>query len=364
MAKKTTTQETTAGMVYAFDAGNGGCKGVSSERNELIQFEPCIAPITDKRALNKEDEKPRYSLRVDGETMVFGVDDCFEHGKRTAIRRLNSQERYLSGDYYNLIRVLFLQTFAAHRGNSEPIVPTGVISVPIKQYNEAETIEEIRKTLVGKHTLVDAEGCELRLEIWPKRLILLPESTGALFHYAYDPKKLEKRPDAALAGVTLVLDLGYETCNCSLYEGPKYQRDRGYTIPRVGMGVVTRAIQDQLKRVMRSVDVNLLDRALRPIAGKTPGSKKSIEAAPGVVVDVTESYDAEIADLAAKIAQEVLTHYTETPARILITGGGSHHLTNALSGHFEGLPVVNCPDPETANVQGAFTFLRQQAAKQ
>src|SRR6185369_13499319 len=127
--------------------GNGAAKGISSETHGLISFEPVIAPITDKRGLSTEREKPTFSLKVDEALLVFGVDDVFEHGKRAGIRRLNSAERYLSPDYFRMLDVLFLHTFAGYRGNNQPIAPTGAISIPVSQFNDSHVVEEIRKCL-------------------------------------------------------------------------------------------------------------------------------------------------------------------------------------------------------------------------
>jgi hypothetical protein len=91
-----------------------------------------------------------------------------------------------------------------------------------------------------------------------------------------------------------------------------------------------RAVHDYLNKATRATDVSRLDRALREIAGKAPGTPKTIEAAPGVLVDVTALYDADIDSLAARIAQEVLTRYPEAVSRILLAGGGAYRLQRAL----------------------------------
>lgn len=211
------TETTRSVLLYSFDAGNGTCKAVSSEAQGVIQVEPIIAPITDRRGLQASDEKPTFSLKVEDNILVFGVEDVFAHGRRTAARRLNSLERYTSADYFRLLDVLYLHAFAAHRGDSNPIAPTGLISVPVGVYNTPETIEQMRNTLVGQREIVDYEGCTLRLDIQAKRLLFIPESYGALMHYAYEPLTLKKRSDVDTTGTTLVIDVGYETtiCRCS-----------------------------------------------------------------------------------------------------------------------------------------------------
>src|SRR5262245_47805211 len=95
-------------LLYSFDGGNGSCKGISSELRDVVQFEPTLAPLTARRGIQTADEKPTYSLRVGEDILVFGIDDVFTHGKRTAIRRLNSLERYTIADYFRLLDVLYL----------------------------------------------------------------------------------------------------------------------------------------------------------------------------------------------------------------------------------------------------------------
>ena len=122
-------------MLYAFDAGNGLCKGLSGETKTLVEFEPVVAPMTDQRALIAKDEKPTFSLVTNGRAEVFGIDDVFAHGKRTAIRRFNSQERYTSPDYFHMIDVLFMHSFPPFWNKESAIKPTGVINIPIGIYN-------------------------------------------------------------------------------------------------------------------------------------------------------------------------------------------------------------------------------------
>lgn len=365
MAAKGSKKQTLNGSnLYSFDAGNGSAKGVSSARNEIIKFAPLIAPVTDKKALSTDDEKPGFSLKVDGKTYVFGVDDVFKHGRRNNMRRLNSEERYTSPDYFNILNVLFLQAFGAYRGNSEYIAPAGVISVPIKQYNDDSITGEIRSTLIGKHTLEDYEGCTLRLQIEHGSLFVLPESAGAMTHYAFDPATLRKRPDGATAGTTLVIDIGYETTDVSVFEGMSYQRDLAFTIPKAGMSVIARALFEYCNKSLRGIEISRIDQAMQKLAGMKPGHRKELEPSPGIFVDVAEVYDGEMAALANKIADEIRTQYTGTPVRALLAGGGAYHHRHALK---DMLPfdVVLAPDPDDSNVLGGMTYLRlkQQAAR-
>ncbi|HVU11564.1 MAG TPA: ParM/StbA family protein [Phototrophicaceae bacterium] len=347
--------------LYAFDAGNGLCKGLSGEIHSLVQFEPIVAPMTDQRALHEKDERPAFSLVSKGRTEVFGIDDVFRHGKRTAIRRFNSPERYTSQDYFHMIDVLFMKCFPKTWDADRIIRPTGVINIPINIYNNAEVVETIRANLIGQRTLTDAQGDSINLEILPDRLMIVPESYGALMHYAYDPATLRRRPNTDTTGTTLVVDIGYETTDMSLFEGLHYQRDRTESEPRSGMGVVTRAIQNSIRQQMRNADVSRIDRAMQPLAGIPAGERKEIDPMPGVTMDVTEIYDETIADLAPRIAQEVLTRFPDHCNRVLLAGGGAYHMAEAIQPHLRPLKVVLAPEPELANVLGGFTMLNIQA---
>jgi len=348
-------------MLYAFDAGNGLCKGLSGETKTLVEFEPVVAPITDQRALIAKDENPTFSLVSKGRAEVFGIDDVFAHGKRTAIRRFNSQERYTSSDYFHMIDVLFMHTFSPHWNRETVIKPTGVINIPIGIYNNPPVVEEIRENLIGARTITDAAGNTLKIEIEPDRLLIVPESYGALMHYAYDAGTLRKRPDIDMTGTTLVVDIGYETTDMSLFEGLHYQRDRTESEQRAGMGVISRALQNYIKRGVRNADVSRIDRAMQKIAGIAPGQLKEIEPIPGIVCDVTDIYDETVSDLAPRIAQEVLTRFPEAVNRVVLAGGGAYHLREAIEEHLQPLQVVVVPNPELANVLGGFTMLNIQA---
>lgn len=347
-------------LLYAFDAGNGRCKGISSETQGVITFEPVIARLTTKKGVPSDEDKPDFSLQVDGDTWVFGVDDVFAHGKRASIRRLNTPERYTNADYFLLLKVLYLHVFAAHRGNSEYIRPTGIVSLPISQYNNDSTVGEIRATLCSKQQLVDMDGCELRIEIQDKRLVIVPESYGALMHYAYDLKSGKRRATADTSGSTLVIDIGYETTDVSLFEGLKYQRDQSYSIQRAGMGIVARAIHEYADKSVKGADVSRIDRELQCIAGVAFGAPKVITPLPGVTVDITEIYDSEINDLGTRIAQGVATNSAQDVNRILLAGGGDFHLSRVIADQLNG-EIASAPDPDVANVLGTFTMLQIQA---
>ena len=68
-----------------------------------------------------------------------------------------------------------------------------MINIPIGIYNNPPVVEEIRADLIGTRTLTDSAGNTLKLEVEPDRLLIVPESYGALMHYAYDAGTLHKR---------------------------------------------------------------------------------------------------------------------------------------------------------------------------
>jgi hypothetical protein len=348
-------------LLYAFDAGNGVCKAVSAQTEQPVRFEPVIAPMTDRRALIAKDEQPRFSLVAGGKAEVFGIDDVFAHGKRTAMRRLNSRERYTARDYFHLLDVLYLHAFPQAWNKATPIAPTGVINIPINQYNDEHVVKALRERLMGERTLEDANGNTLHLKIEPQRLLVVPESYGALMHYVYDPTTLRRRPEADTSGATLVIDVGYETTDMSLFEGLRYQRDRAETETRAGMGVIARAMQQHISRVVRDVDVNRVDRALQVIAGAPADSPKTVEPIPSVIIDITEAYDEAVGELAIRIAQEVLTRFPEAVGRVLLAGGGAYHLERPMREHLTPLKLEVAPDADMANVLGNYTMLNLHA---
>jgi hypothetical protein len=345
-------------LLGSLDVGNGEAKGVSTAGKELVSFEPVIAPMSKKRGLSAE-EKPYFSLRLaDNSKMVYGVDDVFAYGQRENIRRLNSTERYTTPDYFNMVDVLLLHLFREYRGLGEYIKPVLAMAIPVEQYNNENIVEEIKSTLLGKRYIVDADACELHIQINSSNLHIIPESSGAMVHYAFDPETLKRRGDTG--GSTLVIDPGYETTDTTLFEGMKYQRDRAFTFRRTGMGSVTRAVGDYVRTVIRDADDSRVDVAMRAIAGIKPGAAKVIEPTPGKRVDISPVYDDAIANLAQRIAQDVQTAYTEDVSRVLLSGGGAYHLSHALRDQMR-FHVEIAPTPEYANVYGALTTLKIKA---
>lgn len=341
----------------ALDVGNGEASGISNETREPIGFEPIIAPMTKKRALEKSQERPTYSLSKDGEMLVFGIDDVFEHGRRESARRQSGMDRYTEADYFNLVDVLLLNLFAAQRGKPDRISPTLAINLPVEHFNNAMTVDEVRNTLSGSRDIADYDGCTLRLNMNPSKLIVMPESTGALMHWAFDPVTLDKRNNTG--GSTLVIDIGYETTDTSLFEGMRYQRDRAFTIRRAGMGNIVRSVQSFALNTLRDADESRVDRALRiiPQRGIKPGVEKWIEPTPGKEIEVSEVYDAALSNEAQRIATRIKSLYTEDVTRVLLTGGGAYHLKRALVDQLSFV-IETAPQPEYANVIGALTTLK------
>lgn len=340
-------------LLYSIDAGNGGAEGLSN-CGDLISFEPVIAPLSDKRAIADTDKQPRFSLVQDGQTLVFGVDDVTNYGKPEMARRLNSAERYTSPDYFRLLDVLFINIFKSMAGVPEYISPTGVICVPVSIFQNKAVTDEITASLLGKREITDMDGRTLLLDIYPKKLLVLPEGVGAMTHYAYD-RTLRQRGD--LSGLTLIIDIGYETTDCIVFDGLRPIRETATSFSRTGMGVIVQQIADALRKNFRHVDPSRLDRALQRVAGIPPGDKKEIEISPGVKADVTAIYDALVDALASKIADSVMTTYTNNYSRALVAGGGDYHLRQVLR---DKMPFKLCsvPDAEYANSLGDLTYLQ------
>lgn len=335
----------------------------------VVQFEPCAAPVSKKRdvVIDGKVRKPVYTLRhLDNTVWVYGVDDCLVHGEGKPIR-LNSFERYGSAEYLRAVHVGLLHLFAAYRGGSE-IEPTLAVSVPISVYNEEEDLVKVRAALLGDHRIQDADGCELKIKISDKKLMILPESVGSIYHYAFDPRTLkarpvEKAPDGELTGDTngnvLVVDVGYLTTDFSLHTDMKYQKQQAFTEPSMGMGIIALAIQEELQRDGRVADVSQIDAGLRWIAGNEPGPKFiTIDGAHKV--DVGPVYDAMLPRLASAIRDTILNRFKIKIDLVILAGGGAFHLYELLKAMLP-IHLAKAPDAAAANVLGAYTLLARAA---
>ena len=348
-------------MLYAFDAGNGLCKGLSGETKTLVEFEPVVAPMTDQRALIAKDEKPTFSLISKGRTEVFGIDDVFAHGKRTAIRRFNSQERYTSQDYFHMIDVLFharasrpTGTKHAHQANGRNQHPDRRLQ---QRANCRRNPRQSDRYSVPSTTL---PAIRSSVELEPDRLLIVPESYGALMHYAYDAGTLRKRDKLDMSGTTLVVDIGYETTDMSLFEGLHYQRDRTESEPRAGMGVISRALQNYIRRGVRNADVSRIDRAMQKIAGIPAGEPRKSSRSPAHRRrhrSLRRSRERSRAAYRAGSADALPGNGQPRAA------GGRRRVSSARSADRASrtAQVVVVPNPELANVLGGFTMLNIQA---
>lgn len=349
------------GLFVALDVGNGECAGVSTEVRTPVKFEPLIAPMTTKRGLSKDEERPTYSLRdTDDTALVFGLDDVYLHGQRDAARRQHGMDRYQDSDYFNLIDVLLLHLLPSYRGRDERVSPTIAVNVPVDQFNKEGLTDSIVERLSGPRNLLDHEGCLLQLSIDPRKVIVLPESTGALMHYAFG-QDLQRRGDTS--GYTLVIDIGFETTDATLYDGMRYQRDRAQTFHRTGMGNIARVVADGARKAgIRDVDVSQVDRQMRRLAGMQPGGEGWITL-NGREYSATKVYQHAIKIEAKRIADNVMSAYQGDVSRVVVAGGGAYHLITELRDLLPFQKICTAPEPELANVYGALTTLLFQAQR-
>jgi hypothetical protein len=352
------------GLLFAINVGNGTCQMMTSQARDVVQFEPVIAPITDKRGLEAEDEKPRFSLMVDDSILVAGVTDVMKHGKSNMSRRRNSIDRVTIDDYFYFLAMLFLHGFADLRGRPEVIQPTGIITVPNSVYNDAEAIGLMESRLFRKtEKLVDYDGCELRLELKKDRVFIRPEAAFDVMHWARTGDG-RARAGNSMAGSLLIVDIGYLTTQFSLFVDGVYQRDQSYTLEKAGMIVVVERIHDWLSKGGRGVDMSYLDIALREVAKFPLGAKKLAQVAPGVMVDVAPVYDSAVTALAQRIIDEASTRYPKRISKGSISGGGFYHLGKLIDDKLPVKDMYPMPDPEVAGVVGTYQAVNQRFGHQ
>lgn len=353
--------------LFSGDIGAGTILCLSSMYRKIISLEPMVAPMTKKRNLefDDEDKKPRFTLvDPDGQVLVFGVQDVFNHGQTRHRRRLSSLDRFLTPDYHRFFDLILFHSFKQFAGNNDPIQPTGIISVPVTTYDDKGIVNDLKDSIVGLHAITDMDGATLLVDILPERFTIVTEGYGAKRHRDYDPVTLQRREDVDTAGSTIVVDIGYETVNTALFVGSKYIPDSGDTLVRGGFGVVVRAVHNWISTQLKGVDVSRVDVALRAIAGVPLGQPKFITIADGVRVDVQPIYDLEILSFSDRIVQWVATGFADTAAsRVLISGGTVYHVSPYITEDNIGWSVELAPNPEVANPLGVMTRLYQEALK-
>lgn len=344
----------------------------------VVQFEPCSTPVSKKRGLKEKEDKPTYTLRHDdNRVFVYGLRDCQVHGDSSLPRRLNSFDRYNANeDYLNQLKVEWLHLFASYRGQGDPLQPTGVLSVPVAIYNyrdettgENTILNNMTAMLTRQtedhpkghyHTMEDVDGCSLKVRILPKRIRFLPESTGALYHFAHDHTTLTARPNVDVSGNVVVGDIGFLTTDFTKYINMVYQREEAYTEGSLGMSRIVYAIRTVLEQSGHTVDISEIDAGLRLIAGSELGSPKFIMINGAYPVDISSIYDPMIADLVHAFCDAFRNLYKTKIRLLVLAGGGAYHLAKLIAAELK-IPVVVCPNPAVANVLGGMTYLRIEA---
>lgn len=342
----------------AVNVGNGSVQIMTNHARDIIQFEPIIAPISHKRALEKVDEKPEFSLRVNDDLLVFGAHDVMMHGQMELKRRRNSLDRYTAADYYYMLAVLMLKGFASFRGASAVLRPHMIVTVPNSVYNDAEAMGMMESVLFtnGVETFVDYDGCELRVKFEKDRVKIRPEAAFDLFHWAYGSG--EKALNS-MSGAILIWDIGYLTAQSSVFVNGKYQRDMSHTFSELGFHAVVDRVKEWIEKSGRKIDASWLDLKMRDIAGFAVGAVKRVEVAPGVFMDIAPAYDSAIEYLVNVHIDTLHTKYQQRLAKGIVSGGGMYHMGRYLNEH---LPVDNThimPDPEVAGVAGAYQTQRR-----
>lgn len=359
MAKAKDKTEVLDDLLAALNIGNGSVQCMTNAARDIVQFEPVIAPMSHKRALEVKDEKPDYSLRVGDELLVFGANDVMMHGEQDLKRRRSSLDRYTAQDYFYMLAVLMLQGFASYRGKSAVLKPHSIITVPNSVYNDSDAIQVMEDILFTGRTenFVDYEGCELRVKFDRERVKIRPEAAFDLFHWAYaGGNKMVN----SMAGAILIWDIGYFTAQSSVFIDGKYQRNMSHTFADLGFQAVVTRVRDWLEgHSKRAIDISWLDVQMRKIAGIAPGAQKTVEVAPGALVDIQPVYDLAIDNLVRAHLDAISTTYKQRLAKGMASGGGTYHMGRFLN---EYLPVDNVyvmPDPEVAGVAGTYQVLRR-----
>ncbi|MCA9367564.1 ParM/StbA family protein [Candidatus Kaiserbacteria bacterium] len=337
------------------DAGRGQVQSTSNDIKfpGVVEFAPVLAPMTTNRALKAGDDAPTFSLDIDGRIYVFGTEDVMAHAHPDTVQRLStSEDQQFTDNYYYMVAVSLLHAFSARRGN-RMFKPRVAVNVPIELFNNDVKREQFRAILCSRHTLVDYDGCELKVEITEDNLLVLPEGAGAMFYYAFEPEVKRRNPTA---GVNVVIDVGYETTHVLVFYNTDYQRAQSFTIKRAGMGTVARGVTEWLQKSMRGVDVSMVDAGMMEIAGMPRGHRKRIEFAPDTFADIAPAYDDLVDDLCKRISLEVNTRIQGSITRIIPSGGGAFHLNNRFEEAFSNFILAPMKDPNRANVLGLRLF--------
>lgn len=347
-------------LLFSLGLGNGDAQIVTNYRQGVLEIAPVVAPFTHNKAFNESD-KPQFSLITESRgVLVAGIEDVSIWGETDSRLRPNSEERYTTQVYYDLMRILLLHGFEClAKGYDTVLRPYGIITVPHSIYNDDSILSEMKHLLFDDvHIIRDVQGRELQIELTEDQVLIKPESAHDLFYWAFNGKT--PRPNTSLRGTAFVTDIGFWSTQFRVFENGIDRPAEAGTLKNMGMKVIVDRVALAVEKKHRGVDISYLDRAMREIAFVPLGQAKDVQVQPGIYMDIAPVYDRAIIWLADSIVQAAQSRYQQRFRIALVTGGGAYHLTRHIADRLPADTYDVISNPEMAGVLGAFDRLKTQ----
>lgn len=326
MAKASDTKP----VIRSLDLGFGFTK-YSTMEGENIVFNsfPSIAP----RASKVEDSD--LSLINERDTVVVKVDGTdYEVGPDSLLLETAESTRSLNDQYIFTAQYRAL-TFGALAYMKEPVIDLLVVGLPVSNY--ATHHENLKKSLIGKHSINNTFECEV------KNVMVIYQPLGGLrYCMSLEDKELKDR-DLADSN-NLIIDPGFLTFDFLMSIGNKVIEKKS-SAHAGGVSKILNAIADSItKKIGKKYDnYNAIDKALRKrkirIAGKEEDLLEHIKNTKSVIESPIIYMKNMIGD-----GSDI--------DNIILVGGGASIFEKTIKEQYPDHNIVVIENPAYANVKG------------
>ncbi len=334
----------------SFDAGNGFLKWVADNN-----IRGSIRSIHAEETIASQLDGLPYESTItwQGKTYVFGNE-----GRAAAAGNMNeftSYHRYTSEWYKCLFAYALFRAFGARQSNQSPIYsgviyPWIVSSIPAKMHANPKDLARVKKYLVGEYIIgTKQEGLEFHICISPDHLNILPEGAGTYMNLALGSGG-HRSTAAYQNGTVCICDIGYGTTDATLYHDKRYVADSAKSY-RIGVQIVA-------EQILREVLPGTADLSAHDVDDVMNCPTYTYMDTPYPIENVREQTLTRLGkSLGNWLTQVVAGHNVHS---VVLTGGGAELFARYIPNDLAIGTIEVAHDCRTANVDGAYLWLKAQ----
>ena len=286
-----------------------------------------------------------YSFKTDYQMYVLDKE-VYEVGDISAMGSGGRGKARYSSDAFKIEALIGITSILTPGTRDRIRVVTGL---PSSLSKNAAVADEIKKNLIGSHTIKSVKWDEIHdIEFEIVDVIVVPQPLGTLYNFVYDDKTGQLNQDI-LAQRALVVDIGWGTTDLASLESSRVRGTFGFEI---GVSDYIADLQEDVNSKFPEANIY----ALNPHQLDLALLKSTTVETPFGKYDLSKLAEKHKELQAKRIYTAVMglgLEYTKF-YRIILTGGGALQYEKYLRTAFNDPRLIIQQDAVTANVKGFY----------